>query len=133
MAVWQHFQREIKTILLPLPPIEELGQIFAEVERRLSIVDEIETEVTASLKRAARLRQGILRQAFEGRLVPQDPSDEPAEKLVERIRQRTTSSGRVGQRSHRVQRSSNPIETANELPFATVDSSRDGRDVRSGQ
>ena len=45
----------------------------------------------ANLKRSARLRQGILKRAFEGRLVPQDPTDEPAEKLLERIRRERKS------------------------------------------
>jgi len=43
--------------------------------------------VAADLKRASRLRQSILKRAFAGRLVPQDPSDEPAAKLLERIRE----------------------------------------------
>ena len=51
-------------------------RIVAEVERRLSVVQEVEDTVTANLKRAERLRQSILKRAFEGRLVPQDPNDE---------------------------------------------------------
>ena len=70
---------------LPLPPLAEQEQIVAEVERRLSIVDELEATVKANLKRAERLRQSILREAFAGRLVPQDPTDEPASVLLERI------------------------------------------------
>ena len=58
---------------------------MAEVERRLSVVDELERAVEANLARAARLRQAILKQAFEGRLVPQDPDDEPASALLARI------------------------------------------------
>ncbi len=49
----------------PLPPLAEQERILAEVERRLSVVDELEATVTANLKRAARLRQAILQKAFE--------------------------------------------------------------------
>jgi type I restriction enzyme S subunit len=48
-------------------------------------VDQLAAQVEANLKRATRLRQGILKRAFEGRLVPQDPADEPAAQLLERI------------------------------------------------
>lgn len=73
-------------LALPLPPLNEQARIVAEVERRLSVVDQLERTVAANLKRAERLRQGILKEAFAGRLVPQDSADEPAQALLERVK-----------------------------------------------
>ncbi len=73
--------------VIPLPPLPEQHQIVEEIERRFSVADEVEKVIDNSLKQAQRLRQSILKRAFEGRLVPQDPADEPAGKLLERIRQ----------------------------------------------
>jgi type I restriction enzyme S subunit len=77
---------KIAILPIPLPPPEEQYQIVAEVERLVSIVTQLEGVVDSNLKRAERLRQSILREAFAGRLVPQDPTDEPASVLLERIR-----------------------------------------------
>jgi type I restriction enzyme S subunit len=76
----------ILSFKLPLPPLSEQLQIVAESERRLSIVDEIEAQVRIALKRSSHLRQIILKQAVEGRLVPQDPNEEPSDRLLESIR-----------------------------------------------
>jgi len=69
-----------------LPPSGEQERIVLEVERRLSLIAEIESQLDSNLKRADNLRQSILKSAFEGKLVPQDPNDEPASVLLERIR-----------------------------------------------
>jgi type I restriction enzyme S subunit len=53
---------------VPLPPLPEQHRIIAEVERRFSVLDELEMAVTANLKRAERLRQSILHSAFTGKL-----------------------------------------------------------------
>lgn len=71
---------------LPIPPQAEQVRIVAEVERRLSVADDLEATIDGSLRRAERLRQAILKRAFEGRLVAQDPNEEPASVLLERIR-----------------------------------------------
>jgi type I restriction enzyme R subunit len=59
---------DIKRFKIPLPPTTEQLRIVAEVERRLSVVEELETVVNANLQRATRLRQSILQRAFEGKL-----------------------------------------------------------------
>ena len=54
---------------IPIPPLAEQTRIVAEVERRLSVVEELEAVVSANLQRATRLRQSILQKAFTGNLV----------------------------------------------------------------
>jgi type I restriction enzyme S subunit len=71
---------------LPISSVDEQLKISEEIERRFSVADAIEKTVEQSLKQAERLRQSILKRAFEGKLVPQDPTDEPAEKLLVRIK-----------------------------------------------
>ena len=62
------FQGKIKTLVFPLPPLTEQQNIVAEVERRRSVIEELEATVKANLTRADRLRQSILARAFSGEL-----------------------------------------------------------------
>jgi type I restriction enzyme S subunit len=71
---------------IPFPTLVEQKEIVQRVERFLSLCDETETSIRGSLSQAAKLRQAILRRAFSGSLVPQDPSDEPAQRLLERTK-----------------------------------------------
>jgi type I restriction enzyme S subunit len=76
----------ISGFVVPLPPLAEQRRIVEEVERRVSVIHALEQAVEANLTRAQRLRQSILKKAFEGRLVDQDPGDEPASALLARIK-----------------------------------------------
>lgn len=76
----------IEGLPLPLPPIVEQGRIIDEIQRQLSVSDEVSAIVEGNAHRAVRLRQAVLKWAFEGKLVDQDPNDEPAKKLLARIK-----------------------------------------------
>lgn len=77
--------RDILETTLQLPSLAEQQRIVEEVDRQFSILDAMEATIAAGLARADRLRQSILKEAFAGRLVPQDPADEPASALLDRI------------------------------------------------
>jgi restriction endonuclease S subunit len=76
---------DIKSINIPLPPLREQEKIVMEIERQLSIAKSQHGFVDQSLHRISRLRQSILEEAFKGRLVDQNPEDEPASVLLQRI------------------------------------------------
>jgi type I restriction enzyme S subunit len=83
----QHmFTSQLAEFSVPLPPLPEQDRIVAEIERALSVGERADSSMTNGINRSAALRQSILKWAFEGKLVDQDPSDEPASALLERIR-----------------------------------------------
>lgn len=77
--------KELKSITLPFVTIKEQQEIVNQIEKHFSIIDKLETVVKQSIKESKRLRQSILKQAFEGKLVEQDPNDESASVLLEKI------------------------------------------------
>ena len=75
---------KLSNLPIPLPPLPEQHRIVAEVERRLSVIEELEAVVKTNLQRAQRLRQSILQQAFSGKLVTTDDTDN-ADKEAEQL------------------------------------------------
>ncbi|MBK7877782.1 MAG: hypothetical protein IPJ77_19040 [Planctomycetes bacterium] len=79
-------QKDMRSVVIPIPSATDQAATVVEAERQLSVIDVTDTAVGAQLMRITRLRQSLLRLAFSGRLVPQDPRDEPASVLLDRIR-----------------------------------------------
>jgi type I restriction enzyme, S subunit len=77
---------DIKEFSLPIPPLEEQREILSKINRAFRILHCISEEYLASSKEIEQLDRSILAKAFRGELVPQDPNDEPAAVLLEKIR-----------------------------------------------
>ncbi|HIF9358911.1 TPA: restriction endonuclease subunit S [Photobacterium damselae] len=84
-AVPHLFQRDVKEFVLDVPPLTEQKEIVRLVEQYFTFADTVEAQVKKAQTRVDNLTQSILAKAFRGELVPQDPNDEPADKLLERI------------------------------------------------
>jgi type I restriction enzyme S subunit len=93
-------------MVIPYPDISEQKEIISEIERHFSQIDHVEQTIETSLRQAETLRQTILKQAFEGKLVPQDPNDEPASVLLERIKAEKASRAAEGKKGKTLQRRS---------------------------
>ncbi|HIF9401909.1 TPA: restriction endonuclease subunit S [Photobacterium damselae] len=78
-------QKSIKALKINLPELNEQKEIVRLVDQYFAFADTIEAQVKKAQTRVDNLTQSILAKAFRGELVPQDPNDEPADKLLERI------------------------------------------------
>jgi type I restriction enzyme S subunit len=76
----------VRSLPVVIPALEVQHEIVREASHFISVVNKISTEIAYARKRASSLRKSLLTEAFAGRLVPQDPNDEPAAVLLERIR-----------------------------------------------
>ncbi|WP_301129212.1 restriction endonuclease subunit S [Streptomyces cacaoi] len=78
--------KRLKSVEFPVPPLDQQKRLLALAERCFSTVDEAERRADRAATHIAALRRALLADAFAGRLVPQDPADEPSEKLLKRVR-----------------------------------------------
>jgi type I restriction enzyme S subunit len=98
----QHmFTSQLAEFAVALPPLTEQQRISEAVDEKLSTLNMHEGLLDRTSSRSAGLRQAVLRAAFTGQLVPQNPTDEPASALLERIR-----AGRVESSKKSIQRKS---------------------------
>ena len=80
-------QQDVKSALFNLPPPPEQREIVRRVDELLTLADQIENRYSKGMSHFTCLKQSILAKAFRGELVPQDPNDEPATVLIERIQE----------------------------------------------
>nr|WP_071778323.1 restriction endonuclease subunit S [Cyanobium sp. PCC 7001] len=109
---------DLKNIFFPLPSIEEQIEIVHQVQALFTLADQLESRLSAARKLVDRLTPALLAKAFRGALVPQDPNDEPASVLLERIRAARQAEAAAGKASRRgrCKAAANP----NQLPLAAA-------------
>ncbi|HEX5405484.1 MAG TPA: restriction endonuclease subunit S [Pseudonocardiaceae bacterium] len=92
-GIYKINQRIIERILIPVPTMEDQRAIVARISEQSQLLTVGRTLATTARSRASSLRRSLLAEAFSGRLVPQDPGDEPASELLGRIRVERAKAG----------------------------------------
>lgn len=119
----------LEKVGIPLPPTAEQDEIFSQAWERLSSIDAVEGELARQFAAVNALRQSILKAAFSGKLVPQDPNDEPASELLKRIAAERAAQGARPAKSatprapRKARVAAQPSVSAPAAPSATVASS----------
>ena len=92
-----------KLVNYPFPycSVQEQREIVRILDKTMSIVDDAEAKIDVELERTVALRQAILKKAFAGHLVAQDPGDEPASVLLEKIRTERAKAGQTARRNRK--------------------------------
>ena len=88
-------------IVFSVPPLQEQTEIISRAQDLFTLADQLEARLTAARKVVDRLTPALLAKAFRGELVPQDPNDEPASELLERIRAARQAEAGAGKPSRR--------------------------------
>jgi type I restriction enzyme, S subunit len=87
---------QVGSVSVPIPPMQEVTQILADLEENLQSISNQTEAISALLATSSAQRKNILKAAFSGQLVPQDPKDEPASVLLERIQSERAASASKG-------------------------------------
>jgi type I restriction enzyme S subunit len=99
---------DLRSLPIELPALEEQHEIVRRVEALFAIADKVQTRFECAVEHLDTLAPALLAKAFRGELVPQDPNDEPAEKLLERLSAQADTPAATGKR---VKRSTKPTAT----------------------
>ena len=78
--------KRFSNLIIPLPSIKQQEEIIAKIEQNFSLIANSQNIVNSTLQALETMRMSVLKQAFQGKLVPQDPNDEPASILLEKIK-----------------------------------------------
>ena len=101
---------DIASLPIEVPPVEEQHEIARRIETAFVWIDRLAAEATSARKLIDHLDQAILTKAFRGELVPQDPNDEPASVLLERIRAERQTAARQRGSARRASRSGSRLK-----------------------
>lgn len=93
-------QGTLGRILVPVPPLEEQAKIVRRIESAFGWLNRVAADHVAAARLLPKLNAAILGKAFQGKLVPQDPNDEPANVLLDRIKRAREAEGKKPKSGH---------------------------------
>ena len=112
--------RILSNFPIPIPSTAEQMEVVQEIEEKFSVCEHLESDISDNIEKAKALRQSILKLAFEGKLVPQNPEDESASVLIQRIQEERKAESKKdkqssAQRREKVVRSRKPTRRMADL------------------
>lgn len=123
---------KIRLLPIPVPPEEEQAELVKKLETAMSVFDRTAEQLASARAKAAALRQALLNTAFTGKLVPQDPADEPASALLDRLKAEhaIVPAPKRGRRTATSKATSAPVRTSPVTPTRIAD---DPQPVHAGE